>query len=79
MTDFPLINDNCAWKKIISSEVFKKVLTQLNERYNAATGKDFSFVVAQTRNKFKWCVSTCKKSKNAGCIDYRISEANDKD
>lgn len=48
-------------KKASNSEVFKKVLAQLNEKYNAATGKDFPFVVAQMRNKFKWCVSTCKK------------------
>lgn len=43
-------------KKASNSEVFKKVLAQLNEKYNAATGKDFPFVVAQMRNKFKWCV-----------------------
>jgi len=48
-------------KKVSNSEVFKIVLTQLNEKYNATTGKDFPFVVAQMRNEFKWCVSTCKK------------------
>ena len=48
-------------KKASNSEVFKHVLTRLNEKYNATKGKDFPFVVAQIRNKFKWCISTCKK------------------
>ena len=64
-----IVNDDEMVKKLIftntkkasNSEVFKNVLTQLNEKYNATTGKDFPFVVAQMRNKFKWCVSTCKK------------------
>ena len=48
-------------KKVSNSEVFKIVLTQLNEKYNATTRKDFPFEVPQMKNKFKWCVSTCKK------------------
>ena len=48
-------------KKPSNSEVFKHVLTQLNEKYNATKRKDFPFVVAQMKNKFKWCISTCKK------------------
>ena len=64
-----IVNDDEMVKKLIftntkkasNSEVFKHVLTQLNEKYNATKGKDFPFVVAQMRNKFKWCISTCKK------------------
>ena len=63
-----IVNDDEMVKKLIftntkkasNSEVFKNVLTQLNEKYNAATGKDFPFVVAQIGNEFKWCVSTLK-------------------
>ena len=59
-----IVNDDELVKKLIftnikkarNSEVFKNVLTQLNEKYNATTGKDFPFVVAQMRNKFQWCV-----------------------
>ena len=40
-------------KKASNSEVFfLNMLTRLNEKYNATTGKDFPFVVAQMRNKF---------------------------
>lgn len=48
-------------KKVSNSEVFKNVLIQFNEKYNVIIGKDFLFVVVQMRNKFKWCVSICKK------------------
>ena len=54
-----IVNDDEMVKKLIftntkrasNSEVFKNMLTQLNEKYNATTGKDFPFVVAQMRNK----------------------------
>ena len=33
----------------------------MNKKYQDETGKDFPFTVKQMRNKFKWCISTCKQ------------------
>ena len=50
-----IVNDDELVKKVIftnikkasNSKVLKNVLTQLNEKYNATTGKEFPFIVAQ--------------------------------
>lgn len=47
-------------KKRKNSDAYEKILPKLNEKYQDETGKDFPFTVKQMRNKFKWCVSTCK-------------------
>ena len=48
-------------KKRTNSDAYEKILPKLNKKYQDAFGKDFPFTVKQMRNKFKWCISTCKR------------------
>ena len=48
-------------KKRKNSDAYEKILPKLNKKYQDETGKDFPFTVKQMRNKFKWCISTCKR------------------
>ena len=43
-------------KKVKNGEVYKLVLKELIKRHSS-----FPFTIQQMRNKFKWCVSMCKK------------------
>ena len=73
-----IVNDDEMVKKLIftntkkasKSEVFKNVLTQLNEKYNATTGKEFPSVVAQMRS----CKKICLTVKTASGITRFIED-----
>ncbi len=41
-------------------EIYEQVLKQVKERY-VSQGLEFPFAVSQIRNKFKKCISECKK------------------
>lgn len=64
-----IVNDDELVRKLIftnvkkrkNSDAYQKILPKLNQKYQDAFGKDFPFTVKQMRNKFKWCISTCKK------------------
>ena len=43
-------------RRATNTEIYKRALDQIKERQPI-----FPFTVDQMRNKFKWCVSTCKK------------------
>ena len=59
-------------KKHKNTEVYESVLAQLNGRYKAVHGKEFPYKVDQLRNKFKWCVSVCKKA----CLTIKSATGN---
>ncbi len=64
-----IVNDDELVRKLIftnvkkrkNSDAYQKIVPKLNQKYQKAFGKDFPFTVKQMRNKFKWCISTCKK------------------
>ena len=43
-----------------NGEIYEQVLKQVKERY-LSQGEEFPFTVSQIRNKFKKCISECKK------------------
>ena len=64
-----ICSDNYFSKRLIftnsktskNSEVYEKVIEELKKR-TKKSGTDFAFNVAQVRNKFKKCVSECKRA-----------------
>ena len=56
-----ICNDEKLVRKLIFTNARKSSNTDAYEKVMRQLGNDFPFTVKQMRNKFKWCISICKK------------------